>query len=185
MLGKIARHNHIMHRPLFAAVLLALGLQPGAVSAAGWETADGTAFTHVDETNSTIVALSVQCDGEMNLEVFSANDGPILNSTLGATGDFHYQPGKVQGEIDGEMFPLAAAGSEWSTVILSEGGADDNYLSPLTAPFVAALRGGTSLVLRFDLLPDRAPDGSPFETAARFSLQGAAAAMDSTGSGCH
>lgn len=184
MLDFIIRHTATMRPPILALASLASCLLAGAASAADWETSDGTAFTHVDETNSTIVALSVQCDGEMNLEVFSANDGPILNSALGATGDFHYQPGKVQGEIDGETFPLAAAGSEWSTVIFAEGDASDNYLAPLSAPFVAALRRGNSLVLRFNLVPDRAADGSPFETMARFSLQGAAAAMDSTGQAC-
>lgn len=173
-----------MRRRIAFAFLFTASLQAGSALAAGWEIANGTAFARVGETNSTIIALAVQCNGEMNLELYATDDGPVLNAVSGATNDFHYQPGKVQAAIDGVVFPLAAAGSEWSTVLFSQGTEGENYLAPLTAPFVNALRNGRELELRFDLLPDHANDGSPFETTARFPLGGAAAAMDTTGDAC-
>ncbi|MXN63403.1 hypothetical protein GR183_00670 [Stappia sp. GBMRC 2046] len=167
-----------------AASLTATAAFASAAFASDWETVSDTAFTRVMETNSTMVALAVQCADEMKLEIYAANDGPIFHADTGETSEFQYQPGKVVALVDGEAFPLAAAGAEATTVLFSEGSEAQNYLAPISPPLAAALRSGGTLELRFDLLPDSAPDGSPHETFGRFSLDGAAEAMDSTGPYC-
>lgn len=166
------------------SLALAASLTATGAFASDWETVSDTAFTRVLETNSTMVALAVQCGDEMKLEIYAANDGPIFHADTGETSEFQYQPGKVLAIIDGKAFPLAAAGAEATTVLFSEGNPAQNYLAPISPQLAAALRDGSSLELRFDLLPEAAPDGSPHETFGRFSLNGAAEAMDSTGPYC-
>ncbi|NRG17692.1 hypothetical protein HPQ64_08325 [Rhizobiales bacterium] len=178
------QHFRLSALKLSLALAVSLTTFASAASASDWETVSDTAFTRVLETNSTMVALAVQCADEMKLEIYAANDGPIFHADTGETSEFQYLPGKVLAVIDGEAFPLAAAGAEATTVLFSEGREAQNYLAPISPPLAAALRSGNSLELRFDLLPEAAPDGSPFETYGRFSLNGAAEAMDTTGPYC-
>ena len=104
---------------LKVSLVLAASLPATAAFASDWETVSDTAFTRVLETNSTMVALAVQCADEMKLEIYAANDGPIFHADTGETSEFQYLPGKVLAVIDGKAFPLAAAGAEATDAALS------------------------------------------------------------------
>lgn len=163
-------------RTLAATALAALlAFASGSSTAyAAWVDKYGGAFSEPDETNSTILGIMLHCVDGAVLDVYSKGDGPVLPADGSATeADYFYKKGAVQADIDGKAFPLAAAGSDIAVVLFSEGEEAKGYLTPLYAEVIDALAAGKTLTLSFDVSPANGPDGSPFDTWARFSLTGA------------
>ena len=100
-----------------------------------------------------------------------------------AEADYFYKPGKVQARVDGQVFALSAAASDGAVVLFAEGTPAQDHLAPIGAPFIEALKTGTTLTLAFDVTPD-AIDGNPHETVADFPLAGSAAALDAALAAC-
>ena len=156
----------------FAATAL-LALLPTVASAA-WEEIEGGATTRPIETNSTIQAIMVSCVDGPVVEVYSDKDGPVLPvADPSATADYFYKAGAVEASVDDKTFPLATAGSDIAIVLFSEGPEAESHLAPLDPKFLSALRTGSTLRLSFDVTPAAGPDGSVYDTWARFSLEGA------------
>jgi hypothetical protein len=141
---------------------------------AAWVEKYGGAFAEPTETNSTILGIMLHCVDGAVLDVYSKDDGPALPADGSATeADYFYKAGAVRAEVDGKAFPLAAAGSDIAVVLFSEGEEEKSYLTPLYAEVIDALAAGKTLTLSFDVSSTNGPDGSPFDTWARFDLTGA------------
>lgn len=144
---------------------------------APWELENGIATTTPSASNSNIVQLEVGCGDPYHLGVFTEH-GPVLGREGTGEADYFYEPGRIQAVIDGAEFPLVAAGSGDAVVLLGEGTAEENYLADLEESFITTIKQGSELLLRFDLSPENAADGTPFETYALFLLPGAEEAID-------
>lgn len=146
---------------------------------AGWEAVDGGATVIPDTTNSTILAVMLHCLEGPALDVYSLEDGPVLpQDDRTVEADYFYKKGAVRGLVDGVAFPLSAAGSDIAVVLFSEGTEAEGYLAPLDPAFIKALRAGSVLELGFDVTPATGPDGSAFETWAKFSIGGTAETLE-------
>lgn len=156
---------------VLAATVLALS---STLAQAAWVAVEGGVTAKPDETNSTIEIIMLHCMDGPALDVYSRNDGAVLpDDGKEHVADYFYRKAAVRGVVDGMIFPLSAAGSDIAVVIFSEGTEAENYLAPLDPAFVRALVSGSQLTLAFDVTPDAAADGTPFETWATFSLRGA------------
>ena len=167
---------------ILPAILLALVLSTPA--RAEWLLDQGVAIVSPTSNNSTIELLVVSCGDPYAVEVYSRG-GPVRPDADGnVEADYFYKPGKVQGRIGGQVFPLTAAGSEIAVVLFSEGTAAQGYMAPVSRDFIGALKTGTSLTLAFDVTPEANADGTPHETFAEFPLAGSAAAIDAALATC-
>ena len=173
-----------MKKPVAALLALVPASSPAL---AEWRLDNGVAIVSPAATNSTMELLVIHCGDPYHVEVL-ARGGPVLPDPGGdapVEADYFYKPGKVEARIDGRKFPLAAAGSDAAVVLFAEGSAAQSYLAPVGAPFIEALKTGTSLTLAFDVTPEaNAADGSPHETVADFPLEGSAAALDAALASC-
>lgn len=124
------------------------------------------------DTNSTLAALTIGCGDPFQIELHATDGGPVL-PRAGGTADYFYRPGKIIASVDDHDWPLVAAASDVAVVLFSEGTVAENHLAPLDRRLIEALRDGHRLVLYFDITAANAADGSPFETFAAFSLDGA------------
>ncbi|GGA70560.1 hypothetical protein GCM10011385_25510 [Nitratireductor aestuarii] len=148
-----------------------------ATSAAAWKFEDGVATTTPSASNSNIVQLELGCGDPYHFGVFTEH-GPVLTKDGRGESDYFYEPGRIQAVIDGAEFPLVAAGSGDAVVLLAEGSQEDNYLADIDDSFIETIKQGSELLLRFDIVPENAADGSPFETYSLFTLPGAKEAIE-------
>lgn len=166
-----------------AAALLALGFS-ALPARADWLLDGGVAIVSPSGGNSTIELLAVHCGDPYHVEVLSRG-GPVRpDGDAGAAADYFYQPGKVQARIDGQAFPLVAAGSDAAVVLFAQGTPAQNHMAPVGRPFIAALKAGTMLTLAFDITPQANPDGTAHETVAQFPLAGSGAVLDAALKDC-
>ncbi len=167
-------------------VLLAALLLPSP-ALAEWMLDNGVAIVSPSANNSTMELLAISCGDPYQVEVYSRG-GPVRPEPADASveTDYFYKPGKVQARIDGQVFPLAAAGSEAAVVLFAEGTAAEGHMADIDAAFIAALKSGTSATLAFDVTPDtNAADGTPHETVADFPLAGSTAAIEGALATCN
>lgn len=156
-----------------------------ATPSAAWESTEGGAVARPRETNTTILGISVHCVEGPVIAVYSKDDGPVLPAgDPKATADYFYRPGAVRALVDGKAFPLAAAGSDDAVVLFTEGEEAHSYLAPLDLGLIAAMRGGKSLSLEFDITAAKAGDGTALESFARFDLAGASTAIGAAVKAC-
>ena len=156
---------------------LALILSTASPASAEWLLDEGVAIVEPAETNSTIELMAVLCGDPFFVEIYSRG-GPVMPEAGDVPAEYFYLPGKVRAMIDGTAFPLAAAGSGAAVVLFAEGAKADSYLAPVRLEFIEALKSGTAITLGFDITPQNAADGTPFETVAIFPLEGARAVLD-------
>jgi hypothetical protein len=168
-------------RKAVAALSLLLGLSTPA--SAEWLLDEGVAIVNPSETNSTIELMAVLCGDPFQVEVYSRG-GPVMPEAGEAPADYFYLPNKVRAVIDGRAFPLAAAGSEAAVVLFAEGTKANSYMAPIRLDFIEALKSGAAMTLGFDITPENAADGTPFETHATFPLEGAPPVLDQALAGC-
>jgi hypothetical protein len=154
-----------------------------APALAEWRLDEGVAIVEPTQTNSTIELLAVLCGDPVQMELYSRG-GPVMPDGGEGQADYFNLPGKVRAQVDNVPFPLAAGGADETVVLFAEGGKADGYLAPLRPDFIAALKSGKQLTLGFDVTPDKAADGSAFETTATFPLDGAAAIIDQALASC-
>ncbi len=168
-------------KPLLTTALAATVLVfSSTLAPAAWVAVEGGVTAKPDETNSTIEIIMLHCMEGPALDVYSRNDGAILpDDGKQHEADYFYRKAGVRGVVDGMIFALAAAGSDIAVVLFSEGTEAQGYLAPLDPAFVHALANGSELTLAFDITPETGPDGSPFDTWAKFSLQGAKPVIES------
>ncbi|WP_048648336.1 hypothetical protein [Nitratireductor soli] len=145
---------------------------------AEWRLENGIAMATPDDGNSNITRLVIECGAPFNLLVY-ASGGPVLPVAGGGDGgveaDYFYQPHRIEAEVDGHYFPLAAAGSDDAVVLTGQGTEAEGYLADLDPGLLDEMQRGRRLTLSFDVTPEpNAETDSPFETFARFSLAGAA-----------
>lgn len=164
-----------------AAAMLLLSLTLPAF--AEWRLDEGVAIVEPTETNGTIELLAVLCGDPVQVEIYSRG-GPVMPETGDVPADYFNVPNKVRAVIDGRPFPLAAGGSEAAVVLFAEGSKAEGYLAPIRPDFVEALKSGSAMTLGFDITPENAADGSPFETFAVFPLEGSRAILDQALSSC-
>ncbi|EKF18065.1 hypothetical protein [Nitratireductor pacificus] len=158
-------------RAVLALLCLACASLPAR---AEWRLENGVAMATPDGGNSNITRLLIECGTPFNLLVY-ASGGPVLPvAGGGGEADYFYQPHRIEAEIDGQRFPLAAAGSDDAVVLTGQGAEANGYLADLDRALLDLLRQGRHLTLAFDVTPEpNAETDSPFETFARFSLDGA------------
>ncbi len=154
---------------LSTALLLAA---TSTVAHAQWRAQAQQAVAAPQSTNSTLAALTVGCGDPFRIALHTADGAPVLPQAGGAA-DYLYRPGKIIASVDDHDWPLVAAASDIAMVLFSEGTVAENHLAPLDRQLIDALRQGRRLVLYFDITDANAADGSPFETFAAFSLDGA------------
>jgi hypothetical protein len=155
------------------ATVLVVLLSAAAPALAAWEKVDGGVTAKPIETNSTIEALHVHCLDGPAIDLYSHKMGPVLPLDGGAAADYFYKPGMISADVDGQKFPLVAAGSDEAVVLFSEGEEAKGYLAPVDRALFAAMASGKMLTLSFDISPAQGADGSAHETFARFELTGA------------
>ena len=155
--------------PLIAATVLLTAI---ALPAQAWEKIEGGVTARPVDTNSTVEALFVHCLEGPAIDLYAKNSGPVLPLEGVTSADYFYKPGLIRADVDGKSFPLVAAGSDIAVVLFSEGPAAESYLAPVDPDLFKAMLAGRTLVIGFDILASSAPDGSPFETFARFDLAG-------------
>ena len=161
--------------------VVAFFIASGGANAA-WLLDNGVAIVSPSRNNSTMELLAVSCGDPYNLEVFSRG-GPVRPENGNIEAEYFYLPGKVQARIDGQIFALAAAGSDGAVVLFNEGAAAQDYLAPVDAAFIEALKTGSTLTLAFDVTPET--DGSgPYETVAEFPLEGSRNALETALGAC-
>lgn len=151
---------------------------------APWKFENGVAVVAPAASNSNIVQLEIGCGDPYHLGIFTEH-GPVLTKDGKGESDYFYEPRRIQAVIDGAEFPLVAAGSGDAVILLAEGSEEDNYLADIEEGFIMALKQGSELLLRFDILSDNAPDGTPYETYALFLLPGAGQAIDTALKECN
>lgn len=165
---------------LLTALLLAA---TGTAAHAQWQMQAQQAVAAPQSTNSTLAALTVGCGDPFRIALHTADGAPVLPQA-GGTGDYLYRPGKIIASVDDHDWPLVAAASDMAMVLFSEGTVAENHLAPLDRRLIDALRDGQRLVLYFDITDANAADGSPFETFAAFSLDGAQDSLAVALDGC-
>lgn len=158
-------------------LVASLFLLAPAAYAEPWELENGLAITRPSVTNSNIVQLEVGCGDPYHLGVFTQHGAVLTKDGLGEA-DYFYEPGRIEAVIDGNVFPLVAAGSGDAVILLAEGTKEDNYLADIEESFITTLKEGSELLLRFDVVSENAADGAPFETYAMFLLSGAQPVID-------
>ena len=104
------------------------------------------------ETNSTIEALHVHCLEGPAIDLYSHDLGPVLPLEGGAEADYFYKPGMISADVDGQKFPLVAAGSDEAVVLFSEGEEAKGYLAPVDRALFEAMVSGKLLTLSLDIL---------------------------------
>ncbi|MBN9036544.1 MAG: hypothetical protein J0H53_10765 [Rhizobiales bacterium] len=163
-----------------AALLCALA----AAAHAEWRLDEGVAIVEPTQTNGTVELLAVMCGDPVHVELYSRG-GPVLpDGDAAAKAEYFYLPGKVRAMVDGQPFPLAAGASDETVVLFAEGTKAENYMAPLRADFIEAIKSGRELTLGFDVTPASGADGSPFETTATFPLEGSRGMIDQALAGC-
>lgn len=162
-----------------AALLSAMAMPAHAE----WRLDEGVAIVEPGETNSNMELLALSCGDPIQMEVY-ARGGPVMPDGQDVQADYFNVPGKVEAVIDGEVFPLAAGGSDSAVVLFQEGQKANGYLDPLGAFFLDRIKAGKSLTLRFDVLPGNGADGSALETFATFPLDGSRAVLDQAFESC-
>jgi hypothetical protein len=150
---------------------------------AEWRLDEGVAIIEPTETNSNVELLALSCGDPIQMEVY-ARGGPVMPDGQEAPADYFNAPGKIEAVIDGEVFPLAAGGSDSAVVLFQEGQKAEGYLDPLGPFFLERIKSGKSLTLRFDILPAGGADGSALETFATFPLDGSRAVLDKAFESC-
>jgi len=165
------------------AIVLVVVLTAAPVLAA-WEKVDGGVTAKPTETNSTIEALHVHCLEGPAIDLYSHDLGPVLPLEGGAEADYFYKPGMISADVDGQKFPLVAAGSDEAVVLFSEGEEAKGYLAPVDRALFEAMVSGKMLTLSFDISPAQGTDGSALETFARFDLAGAGALIGDAVKAC-
>lgn len=169
------------------AVLASVVVAMSALSVpalAEWRLDEGVAIVEPAGTNGTAELLAVMCGDPVQIEIYSRG-GPVLpDGDDSAAANYFYLPGKVRAIVDGRSFPLAAGASDQAVVLFSEGARAENYLAPLRADFLEAVKSGGTLTLGFDVTPANGADGSPFETIASFPLEGSRAMIEQALAGC-
>lgn len=164
--------------PLMKMLLGFLFLAPAFAQPVGWHFEDGAAFAEPAEGNSNILRIEISCGGEPYRLAVYTDHGPVLTANGEGEADYFYETGRIEAEVDGIYFPLVAAGSEDAVVLFAEGTAEQNFLADLDQSFVSTLQEGGTLTLAFDITPaPNAETDSPFETFARFPLEGAGQAI--------
>lgn len=152
---------------------LIIALLASAPALAAWEKVDGGVTAKPVETNSTIEALYVHCLEGPAIDLYSRDMGPVLPLDGGAEADYFYKPGMISADVDGQKFPLVAAGSDEAVVLFSQGEEAKGYLAPVDGALFSAMAAGKVLTLSFDISPAAGADGSNLETFAQFDLAGA------------
>jgi hypothetical protein len=162
-----------------------IAMLTAAPALAGWDKVDGGVTSKPVETNSTIEALHIHCLEGPAIDLYSRDLGPVRSLEGGsAEADYFYKPGMISADVDGQKFPLVAAGSDEAVVLFSEGEEAKGYLAPLDRALFAAMASGKMLMLSFDISPAKGPDGSAHETFARFDLTGAGTLIGDAVKGC-
>ena len=151
---------------------------------AAWEKVDGGVTAKPSETNSTIEALHIHCLEGPAIDLYSHDLGPVRPLDGGAEADYFYKPGMISADVDGQKFPLVAAGSDEAVVLFSQGEEAKGYLAPVDRALFEAMAGGKVLTLSFDISAATGADGSGFETFARFDLAGAGALVEEAVKAC-
>jgi hypothetical protein len=166
-------------------VVLALAMFAASTPVhAEWRLDEGVAIVEPTATNSTVELLALMCGDPVQVELYSRG-GPVLpDADEAAKADYFYLPGKVRALIDGRPYPLAAGASDETVVLYAEGTKAENYMAPLRADFIEAMKSGAVLTLGFDVTPAAGADGSPFETTATFPLDGSRGMIDEALAGC-
>src|SRR4051812_15191742 len=142
----------------FLITLLAAG-----PALAAWEKVDGGVTAKPTETNSTIEALHVHCLEGPAIDLYSHDMGPVRPLDGAAEADYFYKPGMISADVDGQKFPLVAAGSDEAVVLFSEGEEAKGYLAPVDRALFEAMISGKTLTLSFDISPAQGADGSALE----------------------
>jgi hypothetical protein len=166
-----------------AIVALPILLGLASPASAEWLLDEGVAIVAPNETNSTIELMAVLCGDPFQIEVYSRG-GPVMPEAAEVPADYFHLPDKVRAVIDGGAFPLAAAGSDAAVVLFAEGSKANGYLAPIRLEFIEALKSGSAMTLGFDITPENAADGTPFETYASFPLEGSRPVLDQGLAGC-
>ena len=149
-----------------------IAMLTAAPALADWERVDGGVTAKPVETNSTIEALHIHCLEGPAIDLYSKDLGPVRPLEGGAEADYFYKPGMISADIDGQQFPMVAAGSDEAVVLFSQGEEAKGYLAPVDRALFSAMAAGKMLTLSFDISPAVGADGSNLETFARFDLAG-------------
>ena len=172
-----------MKRLPVALLSLLIAAHPAS---AEWLLDGGVAIVSPTGGNSNVELLVVHCGDPYHVEVL-ARGGAVRQDTgdEAAAADYFYKPGKVQARVNGQTFPLVAAGSDAAVVLFAEGPAARNHMAPITSDLVAALKAGEMLTLAFDITPQaNGSDGTAHETFAEFPLAGSATILETALAGC-
>lgn len=169
-----------MKKTLLAALALSALPLPAL---AEWRLDNGVAIVEPSQTNSNIELVAVLCGDPFQIEVY-ARGGPVQPADQEVAGDYFYKPDKVRATVDGQIYRLAAAGSDGAVVLFGEGNAAESYLGRLPLPMIEALKSGKVFTLAFDITPAKNADGSAHETVAAFPLDGSRAALDQALGSC-
>ena len=161
-----------------------IAMLTAAPALAGWEKVDGGVTAKPAETNSTIEALHIHCLEGPAIDLYSQDLGPVRPLEGGAEADYFYKPGMISADVDGQKFPMVAAGSDEAVVLFSQGEEAKGYLAPVDRALFAAMAAGKMLTLSFDISPAAGADGSNLETFARFDLAGAGALIGEAVKAC-
>ena len=173
-----------MSRLVSRFALLGALLLAASSAFAGWELRDGAAVTMPSQTNGNVARLLLHCVDGPVFSVYATGGGVVRPMGPGPVFDYFYQPGFIRADVDGQIFPLVAAGSDDAVVLFSEGALADSYLAPLDIALIKAMRAGKQLTLRFDLTPAYSTDRTAYETTASFPLAGAAGPIKQAVKGC-
>jgi hypothetical protein len=156
-----------------------------APALAGWDKVDGGVTGKPVETNSTIEALHIHCLEGPAIDLYSRDLGPVRPLEGGGVeADYFYKPGMISADVDGQKFPMVAAGSDEAVVLFSQGEEAKGYLAPVDRALFAAMAAGQMLTLSFDILPAAGAAGSKLETFARFDLADAGALIGDAVKAC-
>ncbi|MBX3530417.1 MAG: hypothetical protein KF849_07405 [Rhizobiaceae bacterium] len=169
-----------MKKTLITALTLSVLSFPAL---AEWRLDNGVAIVEPTQTNSNIELVAVLCGDPFQIEVY-ARGGPVQPADQEVAADYFYKPGKVRAAVDGQLYPLAAAGSDGAVVLFGEGSAAENYLGRLPFPMIETMKSGKLFTLAFDITPAKNADGSAYETVAVFPLDGSRAALDQALGSC-
>ncbi len=165
-------------------ILLIVFPDTAAAQESSWKLEHGAAFAAPSESNSNIYRLEIGCGEPYRLAVYTDN-GPVLTADGQGADDYFYKPRRIEAEVDGSTFPLVAAGSDDAVVLFGEGTAEQGFMADPDPDLLAAIRRGAELTLFFDVTS--APNGetdSPYETFARFPLQGSGEVIAQALAGC-
>ena len=161
-----------------------IALLTTAPALAGWDKVDGGVTAKPVETNSTIEALHIHCLEGPAIDLYSKDLGPVRPLEGGTEADYFYKPGMISADVDGQKFPMVAAGSDEAVVLFSQGEEAKGYLAPVDRALFAAMAAGQMLTLSFDISPAAGADGSNLETFARFDLAGGGALIGEAVKAC-